>query len=175
MATKSKVTGMKQTRKNIRRLRDRGLNAMAGAMYAEGLHILRDSVPRTPVITSRLRNSQFATIPDKSRLIMYVGYGTKYAYRVHEGIVTRIKDQPRHVQRAFWASVTAETWTQQGRGGAMVASLWKVSEVGGPKFLVAAADATKGGRSTRVQRTFNRHLKRGIGVVASSIPTSYSD
>lgn len=168
MATKSKVTGVKEAQQELERMTPRGLKAFAGAMYAEGLHILRDSVPRTPVITSRLRNSQFATIPSKNDLSMRVGYGTKYAYRVHEGIVTRVKDLPRGAQRAFWAGATVTTSSRSGGSTAT----WKTSEVGGPNFLSAAGDATRSGRQNRIQRTFTRYFANNIGVLPGAVPAT---
>lgn len=158
MAVKSKVVGGKAAVKNLKKLGPKGQKAMAGAVYAEGLHVLADSVPRTPVVSGRLRSSRFASIPGGRRLTMLVGYGTKYAWPVHEGIKRRIKDSPRKVQKAFWASLNGKI-------------RWKVSEVGGSKFLERAVDATSRGRNARIQRSFNRLLAKNQGVQPSSTPT----
>lgn len=159
-----KVTGMKELQSVLRNAPIRGRKALAGALYQEGLYVLRDSVPRTPVVSGRLRNSKFATVPNWDNLEMRIGYGTKYAWAVHEGIKIRVKDLPRSAQKAFWAR--AEVTTSSRSGGSV--AYWKKSEVGGPKYLEAAVDATASGRTTRMLNTFSRLFARRQGVMTSS-------
>lgn len=151
---KAEIRGIGEVAKRIRGMGERGSSALAGALYAEALHIMADSVPRTPLITSRLRNSQFVTHPRKSKIPrLHFGYGVKYAYRVHEGIKTRVRELPRAAQKAFWASTLKD-------------GTWKKSTQGGPKYLEKAVDATAGGRRDRVDATTKRYFERGIGVLA---------
>lgn len=159
-----KVTGMKELQSVLRNAPIRGRKALAGALYQEGLHVLRDAVPRTPVVTGRLRNSKFATVPSWTNLEMTIGFGTKYAWMVHEGIKTRVKNLPRSAQKAFFAR--AEITTSSRSGGSM--ATWKVSEVGGPKFLEAAVDATATGRQSRMFNSFNRLFAKRMGVRADA-------
>ena len=192
---KSKVIGGKQAAKAWRKLGKEGQNAFAGALYLEGLYVLRKAISNAPVMTGRLRGSHYAELPSRTRMAMRIGFGTKYAWSVHEGIKRRIKDQPRRVQRAFWAgkwkattttsgrsggSVTTykstgrkEKWTQAGRGGAMVSLLWDTSVVGGPKFLENASLETRNGRMARVRRRFLALLAKKQGVPAGgSVPVA---
>lgn len=163
---KSQITGAKKVVANMKRIAMDAKRGFGGALYAEGLHIMADSVPRTPVVTSRLRNSQFVTVPeDIARPTVRFGYGTKYAFRVHEGIVTRLKDLPRHAQRAAWGAMNAQVSTSSRSGGSTIT--WKRAESGGPKYLEAAVDATASGRQQRIQRTTDRYTERRIGVLAS--------
>ena len=155
---KATVKGIPEVQQKLARMKQRAADAMAGAIYAEGLHIMADSVPRTPLVTSRLRNSQFVTHPSRAgRIFVRIGYGVVYAYRVHEGIKTQFDLLPRQAQKAFFAQLRE----QGGR--------YKVSEQGGPKFLSAAIDATSGGRKARIHGTANRYFARGIGMFANPL------
>lgn len=160
MKVSAHTTGFPEMISKIRKTGFKGQNAFAGALYAEALHILADSVPRTPLVTSRLRNSQFATVPRPGKWVeVKAGYGTKYAYRVHEGIVTRWGDMTTQQRKAFWARVRKEGY--------------KRSTQGGPKFLLKALNSTASGRWTRIAATTKRYFERGIGVrKAGNMPKS---
>ena len=155
---KATVKGIPEVQRKLKSMGQRAADAMAGAIYAEGLHIMADSVPRTPLVTSRLRNSQFVTHPRAARrTYLHFGYGVVYAYRVHEGIKTQFDMLPRQAQKAFFAQLREQ-------GGK-----YKVSEQGGPKFLENAVHATSGGRKARIRGTAERYFARGIGMFANPL------
>lgn len=173
MGSAIEVKGLKEAYRAIVNSGRRGQEAAAGALYAEALHVIRISVKNTPVVTSRLRNSHFVTLPTRGRSpSLRVGYGAKYAYWVHEGIKTRkkLKDMPRKAQRWFWANASVS------RGGGVSFPDAKVSTQGGPKFLANAINATSAGRFSRIAQTTKRYFEAGVGVKRdASTPASAAE
>jgi len=80
------LEGEKEVLKNLRRLAVRYPEAAADALYAEGMLIDANMVPRIPVDTGRLRASHYVAPPkrDGGVLVVEVGVGMKYAVPVHE-------------------------------------------------------------------------------------------
>lgn len=141
-----KVTGLKQVQSIVRELGQDGVNAFRGAMYAEGLHIIRKAVTKAPAVTGRLRNSHFVTWPDADGEVE-IGFATVYAAAVEFGL--KLINVKRAQQQAAWAN--------------MKESGWRKSNVGGPGYFRGAITGTTPGRLNRITKTTRRYFESGAG------------
>lgn len=82
----SGVRGFDSIRRALERFAREAPEALAAAVYQEGLAIEANATKRTPVDTGRLRATHYVTPPVRQgdRLVVEVGYGTEYAVYVHE-------------------------------------------------------------------------------------------
>lgn len=158
MRVRAKVRGLNRVRQQFERQGRRGTQAFRGAMYAEGLHIVGKATENAPAVTGRLRNSHFATVPDR-RGGLTIGFGAKYAAAVEYGL--RLINAARRQQKAAFAS--------------MRESGWRKSRVGGPAFFRRALGETNSGRVRRIAETAKRYYRAGIGVVLGDVPTRPGD
>jgi len=163
------ISGMKKALAMVDKAGPKGQAALAGAMYSAALEVMRESVKNTPVVTGRLRNSHFVTVPrpgkGSSKLQVRFGYGVKYAFRVHEGITVKVRDMPKSQQAAFWARMKDKGWaTADGVS-------WRKSDQGGAKFLERAIDKYRRKVGRIIARLTFRNFERGYGVrVDSGMP-----
>jgi hypothetical protein len=147
---KARTKGLGKVHRRMLRLGKQGENAFRGAMYAEGLHIINKAVEKAPVVTGRLRNSHWVSLPDKMGRLT-IGFAVVYAAAVEFGLrLTRVSAQQR---KAAWANMR--------KGG------WRKSTVGGPVYFRGAIQETRTGRINRIAKTAQRYFKAGIGVIAS--------
>lgn len=153
---KAEIKGLERTRRKFQKLGKAGLQAFRGAMYAEGLHIIGIAAKEAPAVTGRLRNSHFATWPDRNGSLE-VGFGVKYAASIEYG--TRVIQMTRQRQKAAFAN--------------MKETGWKKSAVGGPGFFRGAITTTSAGRVRRIAKTAKRYFAARVGFMADgSIPKS---
>lgn len=87
------VKGDKEVIKEIKKIRRKAPEAVASAIWREGLAIFAESQRRVPVDTGRLRSSgvvaprqsRAGTLSQRLRdFKLVIGYGVKYALPVHE-------------------------------------------------------------------------------------------
>lgn len=82
-----KLEGARELKAELRKLEKLFPDAMAAALYQEGMGIWRASVKRAPVEFGVLRNSAYVSPPTKDGpdIAVEVGFGTKYAVYQEEG------------------------------------------------------------------------------------------
>lgn len=151
MKIKVKMQGLEKVRRRMVALGRQGRQAFRGAMYAEGLLIIGKATANAPAVTGRLRNSHFATLPNRNGSLV-IGFGTKYAAAVEYGL--RLINASRRQQKAAFANMR-----EMG---------WRKSKVGGPGFFRGAIAQTGSGRVARISRRAGRYFKQGIGVMPST-------
>lgn len=82
---KAEMIGDKKTRAELRRMQRKWPEALAVALFEEGVEIFKESQEQVPVDTGRLKGSGLVFMrragTDFSTVI---GYGTAYALRIHE-------------------------------------------------------------------------------------------
>lgn len=80
-----KMTGQKGVLRELKKYQKLYPEALATALYQEGLKIDAKSAPLVPVDYGRLRGSHYVTQPTNAKNpVVEVGYGTDYAIYVHE-------------------------------------------------------------------------------------------
>ena len=86
MTINLKLFGVKQLSKRLQKLKEEYEGPYAAAVMQTGYAIMAESVPLCPVATGRLRRSWLVSSPEKtfSGPIVTIGYGTQYAWIVHE-------------------------------------------------------------------------------------------
>lgn len=132
-------------------------NALARALYEEGLALEAESTPRVPVDSGRLRATHFVSPPTQTgagQVTVDVGYGTDYAVYVHERTEVRAYAKDEHGNKV----------EAYGPG-----KLLKFSAAGtGPKFLENAYHERLGGFSERLAKRTKRNIDQGLFTVALS-------
>lgn len=86
MAITITVTGGREVEKSLQRILGRYPEAVAAALYQEGLALDAEAAKRMPVDTGRMRASRYTAPPEQtsSGPVVEVGVGVEYAIYVHE-------------------------------------------------------------------------------------------